>query len=332
MSKNNKGKKPAQNTATAKTVNPTPKMTKEEKEAAKKAQAEKLNAEKAARKEANIKANDEAHEKNVEKVKAKIAQDKMAEAETADEPKTKDEKIKVARRKSEGYIHFLRRKRRAQKRIKKAEALMRKASEPKTYDLMIMYDQTSAEMVMNTIKEKKYEYKIMTDGYTYMKDLSATEVDDIKATLSPLKTKKGYVRFQPYKSDFVKAFLYKAPKEPKKPSNNTVEARNAARAARKIANRAKADSWKGGRVSEYRNALKKAGKAGRKTRHGKRIEGHNPGSSAGLTSLQKHVISRAKRAGKTILKAMYGKPKETTSTGCTEANMKPKQQKLPLSA
>lgn len=316
MSKNNKGKKPTQNTATEKTVNPTPKMTKEEKEAAKKAQAEKLNAEKAARKEANIKANNEAHEKNV----------KAVEAKTAGEPKT------IARRKSEGYIHFLRRKRRAQKRIKKAEALMRKASEPKTYDLMIMYDQTSAEMVMNTIKDKKYEYKIMTDGYTYMKDLSATEVDNIKATLSPLKTKKGYVRFQPYKSDFVKAFLYKAPKEPKKPSNNTVEARNAARAARKIANRAKADSWKDGSVSEYRNALKKAGKAGRKTRHGKRIKGHNPGSSAGLTNLQKHVISRAKRAGKAILKAMYGKPKETASTGCTEANIKPKQQKLPLSA
>lgn len=318
MKKNNKktlANVKGNHTATTTQVeNPSPKMTKEEKEAKKKAQAEALKAEKAARKAANIEANQKAHEKNVEAIV---------------KPQTNDgTKVTVSRRTNEGYIHFLRRKHRAQRRLRRLELNKLHAQEKKQYDLMIHYDAVSGEMVKNTIKEKiepilkklstaerPCECKIMTDTFAYIKYLDAETIEKIKAILAPAKTKKGFLHFQSYKPD---VFRYTKKEHSKNtPTNNTAE--------RRAAN-AKPKNGRFAPSAEKRNELKKQGIKGRNAKRKR----HSSGSNGKLSGLQRKAIQIARKAAKAMDEALNGKPKsEPTSTPKSKKN---KQLNLPLSA
>lgn len=127
-------------------------------------------------------------------------------------------------------------------RAKKKEAVKlaseKRAAEPKRYDLLAQYNPVLKDAVREIIKDNKIKYSILTDAYFVIANLSEGACKEIETAFAECKQSRGenkkpnVVRFARWKS---KTIIHEEPKE-KKPSNNTEEAKQAAKARRKAAN------------------------------------------------------------------------------------------------
>ena len=111
------------------------------------------------------------------------------------------------------------------------------AQESKRYDVLAQYHQLNYVAIQATIKELKITPKLMNNTYLVIKDVSYEEFEKIKNALIKchFETNSGKqykVRIAGYKCNTI----LKSSRTPKKPTNNTTEAKASAKNRRKAKN------------------------------------------------------------------------------------------------
>lgn len=140
------------------------------------------------------------------------------------------------------YRKSVRRAARARKKEAKKKAAAKNNSTAKRYDVLVQYHSVLKERVRKIVETNKIKYAILTDAYFVCSNISEEEylalVDkfkDCKVERTANKNRVISVKFAKWKS---KTIISNTKEDKKKPSNNTNEARQKARAARKAKNKA----------------------------------------------------------------------------------------------
>lgn len=213
-----------------------------------------------------------------------------------------------------------------------------KASEPKMYDVLIQFDTRCKNNIDEKFKKNKIKPDLITNTYAYMRGVTAEKrkelanlVDDCGITIKN-KTYKIHVSANKAHA------LPEKERRTRKPTNNTDEAKQTARKARKDKNKAAAKAKH--EYAQKRKAQKKACIVGRKAKLHYMIDKdkpktvqHNRGGNLG-TRLETKLKERAKKAGQYLIKKEKAKPLSVAKKAENKPSTKHKvvQQKLPLQA
>lgn len=183
----------------------------------------------------------------------------------------------------------------------KAAAAKKRAEEPKRYDLLAQYNNLLSQQVRTILEEKKIKYTILTDGYFVISNLAESACKEIETAFKDCKLSRGesrkpmIVKFAKWKS---KTIIHDNAKE-SKPTNNTTEAKRAARAKRKAKN-----------IQNFKTRLTKAekialgrGRSKKKTEYrAKKNNGNKVTPGLNESTTEKKIRMRARKAFKYIIR------------------------------
>lgn len=110
---------------------------------------------------------------------------------------------------------------------KSIDDLLKEIRATKRYDILLMFNPSIKDMIVQSFKNENITPTFLGDDYGWIRDVGSDVLDKVREILP-----EG-VSINPYKAKEKKD---DAPKEAKKPSNNTNEAKKAAKANRKAEN------------------------------------------------------------------------------------------------
>lgn len=110
---------------------------------------------------------------------------------------------------------------------KSIDDLLKEIRATKRYDILLMFNPSIKDMIVQSFKNENITLTYLGDDYGWIRDVGSDVLDKVREILP-----EG-VSVNPYKAQEKKDAV---PKEAKKPSNNTDEAKKAAKANRKAEN------------------------------------------------------------------------------------------------
>ena len=110
---------------------------------------------------------------------------------------------------------------------KSIDDLLKEIRATKRYDILLMFNPSIKDMIIQSFKNENITLTYLGDDYGWIRDVGSDVLDKVREILP-----EG-VSINPYKAKEKKDAV---PKEAKKPSNNTDEAKKAAKANRKAEN------------------------------------------------------------------------------------------------
>lgn len=110
---------------------------------------------------------------------------------------------------------------------KSIDDLLKEIRATKRYDILLMFNPSIKDMIVQSFKNENITLTYLGDDYGWIRDVGSDVLDKVREILP-----EG-VSINPYKAKEKKDAV---PKEAKKPSNNTDEAKKAAKAHRKAEN------------------------------------------------------------------------------------------------
>lgn len=110
---------------------------------------------------------------------------------------------------------------------KSIDDLLKEIRATKRYDILLMFNPSIKDMIVQSFKNENITLTYLGDDYGWIRDVGSDVLDKVREILP-----EG-VSINPYKAKEKKDAV---PKEAKKPSNNTDEAKKAAKANRKAEN------------------------------------------------------------------------------------------------
>lgn len=110
---------------------------------------------------------------------------------------------------------------------KSIDDLLKEIRATKRYDILLMFNPSIKDMIVQSFKNENITPTFLGDDYGWIRDVGSDVLDKVREILP-----EG-VSVNPYKAQEKKDAI---PKEAKKPSNNTDEAKKAAKANRKAEN------------------------------------------------------------------------------------------------
>lgn len=156
------------------------------------------------------------------------------------------------------WRHNKRRQAYLRKKEAKATVEANRNATPKRYDLLAQYQESLSAKVKSIIEKNNIKYSILTSTYFVVSNLPESACNEITAAFEECTVSRG-TQHRPLKVTFAKwksKTIITEQKEKKCPSNNTTEAKTAAKAKRKAKNVAKCPKFVKYNTNEKKQATK----------------------------------------------------------------------------
>jgi hypothetical protein len=212
------------------------------------------------------------------------------------------------------WRHNKRRQAYLRKKEAKATIEANRNATPKRYDLLAQYQESLSAKVKSIIEKNNIKYSILTSTYFVISNLPESACNEITTAFEGCTVSRG-TQHRPLKVTFAKwktKSIITEQKEKKCPSNNTTEAKTAAKARRKAKNVAKCPKFVKHNTSEKRKVTDENQAAPRYGRNAKklifRFGKHRFKAISKVvrgskeTLLEKKLRQRAQKAGRYLIK------------------------------